>query len=113
MTTLTLDRVSRQFGGLNAVCNLSMEVVPGRITGLIGPNGAGKTTIVNLITGLLRLDAGAIRIGANDISRLSPVDIARGGISRTFQNIRLLKEMTVLDNVVAGCHRHDGTSFAA
>jgi branched-chain amino acid transport system ATP-binding protein len=113
MTALNLDHVSRRFGGLNAVDDLSMGVIPGRITGLIGPNGAGKTTTVNLITGLLRLDTGTIHIGADDISRLTPVDIARAGIGRTFQNIRLLKEMTVLDNIVAGCHRHDGTGLVA
>jgi branched-chain amino acid transport system ATP-binding protein len=113
MTVLALAGVSRRFGGLQAVKDVSFTVAAGRVTGLIGPNGAGKTSIVNLITGLLRLDRGTVRLGDADLSRLEPHRIARAGVARTFQNIRLLNEMTVLDNILAGFHRHDATGLAA
>jgi branched-chain amino acid transport system ATP-binding protein len=112
-SSLTLDNVSRSFGGLQAVRNLSFDVLPGRVTGLIGPNGAGKTSTVNLVTGLLRLDSGSVRLGDTDLSTLPPDRIAREGVVRTFQNIRLLGDMSVLDNILAGFHRHDATSLAA
>lgn len=108
---LEISEVSRRFGGLHAVCDLSLKVPAGRVTGLIGPNGAGKTTIINLITGLLALSGGTVRFNEQDIGRLQPYEIARLGIARTFQNIRLLKEETVLTNVVAGAFRHDTTQL--
>jgi branched-chain amino acid transport system ATP-binding protein len=113
MSTLLLDRVSKHFDGLAAVSELTMEVASGRITSLIGPNGAGKTTVVNLISGMLKVTAGRIVFGGQDITRRSPVAIARSGIARTFQNIRLLREASVLDNVVIGLHRHEETSLLA
>ncbi len=113
MATLRLDNVSRHFAGVQAVRGLTMSVVPGRITGLIGPNGAGKTTVVNLITGLLKLSGGRILLDDRDIGTLPPHEVARLGIARTFQNIRLLRESTVLENVVVGFHSHDRTSLLA
>lgn len=113
MTSLSIDGVSKHFGGVAAVANLSMTIAPGGITGLIGPNGAGKTTVVNLITGMLKVSAGAIRLHERDITQESPQAIARSGISRTFQNIRLLKDASVLDNVTVGFHLHERTSLAA
>jgi branched-chain amino acid transport system ATP-binding protein len=107
MAVLRLEGVSRYFGGVQAVKDLSMTVKPGRITGLIGPNGAGKTTVVNMIAGLLKLTAGRISLDDTDIHELPPHEIARLGIARTFQNIRLLKEASVLDNVVVGCRQEE------
>ena len=113
MARLNLDGVSRSFGGVQAVKDLSMSASPGRIVGLIGPNGAGKTTVVNLITGLLKLSTGRIRLDGTDISELPPHAIARMGVARTFQDIRLLKEASVLDNIVVGFHTSDKTSVLA
>jgi branched-chain amino acid transport system ATP-binding protein len=113
MARLELEGVSRYFFGVQAVKDLSMVVPPGRVTGLIGPNGAGKTTVVNLITGLLKLSAGRIALDDRDIGELQPHQVARLGVSRTFQNIRLLKEASVVDNIVVGFHVSDSTSFLA
>ena len=110
---LVLDGVTRAFGGVVAVDDLSLTVEPGRITGLIGPNGAGKSTVVNLITGLLRLTAGRIRLDGRDITEAEAPEVARAGIARTFQTVRLLKEASVLDNVAAGFHRHERAGLAA
>ena len=107
--TLRLSGVSRRFGGLYAVRDLSFEVPAGEVTGLIGPNGAGKSTVVNLIAGLLSLDSGAIHLGERELTRLAPHRVTQARVGRTFQNIRLLKEATVLANVIAGMHRHDDT----
>lgn len=113
MTALVLNDVSKQFGGIHAVTNVTMTVPGGTITGLIGPNGAGKTTIVNLITGMLKLSTGRIELDGRDISEEPPHRVARLGISRTFQNIRLLPEASALDNIVVGFHRHETTGFVA
>ena len=110
---LVLDGVTRAFGGVVAVDDLSLTVEPGRITGLIGPNGAGKSTVVNLITGLLRLTAGRIRLDGRDITEAEAPEVARAGIARTFQTVRLLKEASVLDNVAAGFHRHERAGLVA
>ena len=104
MTDLSLKAVSKRFGGVIAADNVTMDVVPGRITGLIGPNGAGKSTLVNLITGMLPLSSGTISFGDQDITSARADEIARLGFARTFQNIRLFKEATVLDNLLIGYH---------
>lgn len=111
MSALELCNLSRQFDGLTAVDDVSFSVNPGKITGLIGPNGAGKTTVVNLISGFLLPTRGCIHLYGEDISRIEPAHVARKGIARTFQNIRLLKEASVLDNVVSGFHRHELSSW--
>ena len=111
MVVLSLDKVSRRFGGVFAVQDFSMTARPGRITGLIGPNGAGKTTVVNLITGLLKLAAGSITLDGREIHELPPHEIARCGVARTFQNVRLLKEASVLDNILAGCRQEEAVPF--
>jgi branched-chain amino acid transport system ATP-binding protein len=90
-----------------------MAVTPGRITGLIGPNGAGKTTVVNMIAGLLKVTAGRISLDDRDIQELPPHEVARLGIARTFQNIRLLKEASVLDNIVIGCRQEEAVPALA
>src|SRR4051812_6528444 len=105
--TLVLQDVARHFGGVPAVDGVSLRVPAGQITGLIGPNGAGKTTVVNLITGLLHLTSGQVLLDDKDVSRMEAPDLARAGVARTFQNIRLVPDATVLDNVVAGFHRHE------
>jgi branched-chain amino acid transport system ATP-binding protein len=99
---LALERVSRRFGGLLAVNNVSLALRPGEIVGLIGPNGAGKTTLVNLITGVHRPSAGEIRYRGERIDRLPPNQIACRGIARTFQVVQPFPRMTVLDNVAGG-----------
>jgi len=105
--TLVLQDVARHFGGVPAVDKLSLQVPAGQITGLIGPNGAGKTTVVNLITGLLHLSSGKVLLDGRDVSREEAPDLARAGVARTFQNIRLVPDASVLENVVAGFHRHE------
>jgi branched-chain amino acid transport system permease protein len=97
--------MSRAFGSLLAVRNVSFTVQPGSITALIGPNGAGKTTVFNLIGGYLPLDEGVVRFENREIQTLLPRDVARLGIGRTFQNLQLLDNMTVLENVMCGRHR--------
>jgi branched-chain amino acid transport system ATP-binding protein len=93
----------RRFGGLMAVCDVSIEVRPGEIMGLIGPNGAGKTTFFNLLTGMTRADSGTVVFDGHDVTRAKPEAIARLGLARTFQNIRLFGGLTLMDNVrVAG-----------
>jgi ABC-type branched-subunit amino acid transport system ATPase component len=101
---LELSSVSRRFGGLQAVADLSMTIVPGSIHGLIGPNGAGKSTVFNLITGVLPLTAGEILFKRERISGLRPSEICRRGIARTFQATALFREYTVLQNVLVGAH---------
>ena len=113
MTTLTLDAVSKRFGGVTAAQDVNMSVPPGRITGLIGPNGAGKTTIINLITGMMPLTSGRIAFGDHDLTHAPAHEVGRSGIARTFQNIRLQKQATALDNVMIGFHRHENSSLAA
>ncbi len=113
MELLSLDEVGRSFGGLKAVSNLSMSVKAGEITGLIGPNGAGKTTVVNLVTGMLKLSDGSVRFEGRDISTLEPHLIARIGLSRTFQNIRLLPDQTVFENILIGFHSTERAGFVS
>ncbi len=96
--------VTRRFGGLVAVKELDMLIEPNQLYGLIGPNGAGKTTIFNLLTGVYRPDEGAIELQGRRIDGLRPSRIARLGMSRTFQNIRLFASMTVLENVKLARH---------
>lgn len=113
MVNLALEHVTKRFGGIIAVDDLSVGVTTGRITGLIGPNGAGKTTVINVITGIDRPTDGRVKLGMVDVTGRSPELIARLGVARTFQNIRLLKDATVLANIVTGFHRHEQTSLLA
>ncbi|MFI5266443.1 MAG: ATP-binding cassette domain-containing protein [Chloroflexota bacterium] len=98
--TLEIRDLSKRFGGLRAVDGLSLTIPPGRVTGIIGPNGAGKTTVFNMITGYLRPDGGDITYNGQDLTGLQPFEIARLGISRSFQDLRVFARMTVLENVV-------------
>ena len=101
---LKLTRVSKRFGGLAAVQDLDLEVWPREIVSVIGPNGAGKTTVFNLITGIYRPSSGDVLLASRSINGLSPDKVLRRGIARTFQNIRLFNNMTVLENVLVGEH---------
>lgn len=100
---LAISSISKRFGGLSAVRNVSFTVPEGSIYGLIGPNGAGKTTVFNLITGVYTCDEGSIRLGERDLNGLRSSEIARVGIARTFQNIRLFAQLTVLENLLVAC----------
>jgi branched-chain amino acid transport system ATP-binding protein len=104
MSLLDLDGVTKRFGGLTAVNRVSFTVEEGQVVGLIGPNGAGKTTVFNLITGNYRPDEGAVRFQDQTINNLPTHRIVSMGIARTFQTIRLFQNMSVLENVLAGCH---------
>jgi ABC-type branched-subunit amino acid transport system ATPase component len=103
---LELVDVQRKFGGVRAVDGVSLEVQPGTIGGLIGPNGAGKTTLINLVTGQLVPDSGRVRLDGTDISGYKPHVVAGMGVGRTFQNIRLYRDLSVLENVLVGMHTH-------
>lgn len=101
---LELKGVSKFFGGLAAVQDLDLQVAPGEIVSIIGPNGAGKTTVFNLITGIYRPSTGDLLFNGRSLSGLSPDRVLKRGIARTFQNIRLFNNMTVLENVLVGQH---------
>jgi branched-chain amino acid transport system ATP-binding protein len=105
---LELDKVSRRFGGIVALDQVSLEVAEGEIHGLIGPNGAGKTTAFNVITRLYKPSGGAVRYEGEDLLRRPPHGIVRLGIARTFQNLQLCVHMSVLDNVLVGAHARIG-----
>jgi branched-chain amino acid transport system ATP-binding protein len=96
---LRTEHVSRSFGGVVALSDVSVSCAPGEIVGLIGPNGAGKTTLLNVLTGVHAPDSGAVRLGSVDVVGRSPHEIARLGLARTFQNIRLFARLQVADNV--------------
>ena len=101
---LSLDHITKRFGGLTAVNRVSFAVDEGQVVGLIGPNGAGKTTVFNLITGNYRPDEGIVLFQEQAIGGLAPHRIVILGIARTFQTIRLFQNMSVVENVLAGCH---------
>lgn len=104
MSLLTMKNVTKQFGGLTAVNDFSINVEPGTIAGLIGPNGAGKTTIFNIITGIYKPTSGEIFFDGKPIHGSAPYLIAEAGLTRTFQNIRLFKNLTTYENVLTACH---------
>jgi branched-chain amino acid transport system ATP-binding protein len=104
MALLEIRNVTRRFGGIVAIDDVSLHVEAGQIVGLIGPNGAGKTTLFNVITRLYRPDSGALEFGGKSLLRTPPHRIVRRGIARTFQNVELFRTMSVLDNVLVGAH---------
>ena len=101
---LQLSGVSKHFGGLTALSEVSLHIHQGEIYGLIGPNGAGKTTLFNILTGLYQLDAGSFSFAGTSFSSCKPHVLAQAGIARTFQNIRLFPNMTALENIMVGRH---------
>ena len=110
---LSIENVTMQFGGLKAVCDLDLSIRKGELVGLIGPNGAGKTTVFNVITGVYCPTQGRIRFEGHTISGMKANRIACGGITRTFQNIRLFSRLTCLDNVCVATHPHRKAGLAA
>ena len=106
MAVLEVKNVSISFGGLKAVDDFSITVEQGCLYGLIGPNGAGKTTVFNILTGVYKPDQGAVLLGGKDITGKRTAEINKAGIARTFQNIRLFSQLSVLDNVKAGLHNN-------
>ena len=113
MAMLEVKNLSIAFGGLKAVDDFHMTIEKGQLYGLIGPNGAGKTTVFNLLTGVYKPDTGSILLNEENITGKKTIDINRAGIARTFQNIRLFKDMSVLDNVKVGLHNHHVYSTVA
>ena len=111
MTILALEQLSIAFGGVRAVDGINLTVEPGVIFSIIGPNGAGKTTLFNLISGLYIPQAGRVRFAGEDVTGFAPDQLARRGLSRTFQNLQIFYHMTVIENVMVGCHRHETTGI--
>src|SRR6188768_3490255 len=99
---LQVKGVSKRFGGLQALSDVGITILPGQVYGLIGPNGAGKTTFFNVITGLYTPDSGSFELGGEPYKPSAVHQVAKAGIARTFQNIRLFAEMTALENVMVG-----------
>jgi len=108
---LRLENVSKNFGGLPALSDVSFDIPQGKLTALIGPNGAGKSTLINCMTGVLQATSGRIRFRDIPIENLPPHQIARLGIARTFQNLKLFPRLTVLDNVLTGLTCEGGKSL--
>lgn len=111
MNVLKLENVTMKFGGVTAANNLNVEVETGKIVALIGPNGAGKTTAFNVITGVYAPTSGDVYLNDEKITGLTPDKITKKGIARTFQNIRLFKELTVLDNILIATHLNVKSNF--
>ena len=106
MALLEVKNLGISFGGLRAVDGFNITIEKGQLYGLIGPNGAGKTTVFNLLTGVYKPDEGIIRLDGQDITGRSTIEVNMAGVARTFQNIRLFKNLSVLDNVKVGLHNH-------
>ena len=105
-TVLKTNNISIVFGGLHAVDNFSIEIKEGELVGLIGPNGAGKTTVFNMLTGVYTPTSGTVELNGQDVTKMSPHNRVKIGIARTFQNIRLFKRMSVLENVKVSSNIH-------
>ena len=106
MSFLEVKEITMQFGGLTAVSQASFHVDKGEIVSLIGPNGAGKTTVFNMLTGVYRITSGEMTFEGQDLTTMTPQQIVKAGISRTFQNLRLFPKMRVVENVLVGPHIH-------
>jgi branched-chain amino acid transport system ATP-binding protein len=107
------EHLSIAFGGVRAVDDVSLAIAPGIVFSIIGPNGAGKTTLFNIISGLYLAQHGRVRLAGEDVSTLAPEQLARRGLSRTFQNLQIFFRMTALENVMVGRHRHERTGIFA
>jgi branched-chain amino acid transport system ATP-binding protein len=110
-TVFKVQGASKRFGGLQALTDVSMSINAGQVYGLIGPNGAGKTTFFNVITGLYTPDGGTFELGGQPYTPTTVHEVAKAGIARTFQNIRLFAEMTALENVMVGRHVRSGSGL--
>jgi branched-chain amino acid transport system ATP-binding protein len=113
VTILATEHLSIAFGGVHAVDDVSLTVAPGVVFSIIGPNGAGKTTLFNIISGLYLAQQGCVRLAGEDVSSLAPEQLARRGLSRTFQNLQIFFRMSALENVMVGRHRHERTGIFA
>ena len=107
MSLLRVEGLSKRFGGLNAVEDLSFEIQPGAVHSIIGPNGAGKTTLLNLLTGVYKPSGGRIMFGEHDLTGRAPYEYAGHGIARTFQNLQVFFNMSALENVMVGRYLHE------
>jgi ABC-type branched-subunit amino acid transport system ATPase component len=108
---LQIQNLSKSFDGVQAVQDVSLSIQAGKITSLIGPNGAGKTTLFNVVTGFLQADHGTVKFKDHPLNSLSPWRIVRAGVARTFQNLRLFRKLTVLENVLLGIKGQRGEQF--
>ena len=110
MPLVLVDKLTKSFGGLTAVSNVTMNIEKGELVGIIGPNGAGKTTLFNLFTGVYTPTSGSIKLDSDgevkELGGLKPYNVTKAGLARTFQNIRLFKDLTVLDNVRIAMHQN-------
>ena len=117
MSLLSVEKLTKSFGGLTAVSNVSMQIEKGELVGLIGPNGAGKTTLFNLLTGVYAPTSGNIKLdldgNVKELGGLKPYNVTKCGLARTFQNIRLFKDLSVLDNIRIAMHQNIGYSMPA
>jgi branched-chain amino acid transport system ATP-binding protein len=111
MIVLAAERLAVAFGGIRAIDSVSLEVQSGEVYSIIGPNGAGKTTLFNVFSGLYRPHEGHVRLDGQDVTGLLPHQLARRGLSRTFQNLQVFFRMTAIENVMVGRHRHENTSL--
>jgi branched-chain amino acid transport system ATP-binding protein len=113
MSLLEVSGLGIGFGGLRAVDNVGFSAQPGEIVSIIGPNGAGKTTLFNMISGVYLPDSGHVRLDGKDVTAAEPHRLARMGLTRTFQNLQIFQEMTVLENVIVGFHQSESGSLLA
>jgi branched-chain amino acid transport system ATP-binding protein len=113
MSLLRVEGLSKKFGGVNAVEDLSFDIRPGAVYSIIGPNGAGKTTLLNLLTGVYRPSAGSIVFGEHDLTGRAPYEYASHGIARTFQNLQVFFNMSALENVMVGRYLHERCGLVA
>jgi branched-chain amino acid transport system ATP-binding protein len=113
VTLLAAAGLGIEFGGLKAVDDVDFSVGAGEIVSIIGPNGAGKTTLFNMLSGLYAPARGRVLLAGEDVTGMAPHLLAARGMSRTFQNLQVFRHMTVLENVMAGCHLAEGTHFVA
>jgi len=113
MMILDADRLSIAFGGVRAIDSVSISIASGQVFSIIGPNGSGKTTLLNLVSGIYTPLDGGIRLAGETVTGLAPDQLARRGLSRTFQNLQIFSRMSVLKNVMVGRHRHERTGILA
>ena len=110
---LSIQGLSKRFGGLQAVKEVDVRAQPGDVTAIIGPNGAGKSTLMNLVSGFVPPDAGSVTVNGTSVAGLKPHQICRHGVARTFQNLQMFSDMSVVEAVVTGRARHQRTSLLA
>ena len=113
MMILETDRLSIAFGGVRAIDDVNIAVEAGQVFSIIGPNGSGKTTLFNLVSGIYTPNDGSIKLAGKSATGLTPDELARRGLSRTFQNLQIFYRMSVLENVMVGRHRHERTGILA